>query len=279
MPVDIPTTLASNGPPPADAAALYVGEVMHARMRPVGHRFRYRVANLLIDLDRLAEAGRMSRFFSVGRFNLFSFHEKDHGARDGSGLRAHVDRMAAGAGLDRPDRVLLLCYPRVCGFVFNPISVYFAFGRDGQVTALFYEVNNTFGDGHTYVAPVEPGEATAAGIRQSRDKRLHVSPFLPMEQRYHFRVLPPGEGLRLRILETDGAGPTLSATFAGRRRRLTTGALARVFAAMPFHTIKVVAGIHWEAARLYLKGVPTFRRGPPPERIGQAGSAPPVAAE
>jgi DUF1365 family protein len=261
----LPTSLSANGPPPDAAAALYVGDVMHARLKPLAHRFVYRVANLLIDLDALPAADRASRLFSVGRFNLYAFRESDHGPRDGSPLRPHVDRLLADAGLPRPARVLLLCYPRVLGFVFNPISVYFAYAADGALLALVYEVRNTFGESHTYVVPVEPGQISPAGVRQTRAKRFFVSPFMPMDQRYHFRILPPGEAVRLRILETDADGPTLAATFVGERRPFAAATLLRTFLSMPFHTAKVVAGIHWEAAKLWLRGAPYFVRGAPPE--------------
>jgi uncharacterized protein len=258
MAVRPPTTLGDNGAITASAAALYVGEVMHARLKPVGHRFSYRVASLMIDLDRLDEADQSARLFSVGRFNLFGFHEADHGPGDGSSLRAHVDRLLAEAGVARAERIVLLCYPRVLGYVFNPLSVYWALDGAGRTTAVVYEVRNTFGERHTYVAPVRPGEVTAAGLRQTRAKRFYVSPFMPMDQVYHFRLTPPGEGVRVRILETDADGPTLSATFVGRRRPLSDRTLAAVAAAMPLHTVKVVAGIHWEALRLWLKGAPYF---------------------
>ncbi len=238
-----------------DAAALYFGEVMHARLKPMGHRFTYRVMSLLIDLDRLDEADRQSALFGVNRAALYSFHEADHGKRDGSSLRAYARACAAEHGIDLTGgKVLLLCYPRLLGFTFNPLSVYFGHRADGEIALIIYEVRNTFGDIHSYVLPVKPGETSAAGIRQQQDKQFYVSPFVEMVMRYHFRILPPGEHVRLRILETDREGPLLAATFNGRRRALTTAALLRSFIALPLVTLKIVAAIHWEALRLWLKG-------------------------
>lgn len=238
-----------------NAAALYFGEVMHARLKPMGHRFGYRVMSLLIDLDRLAEADRQSQLFGVNRAALYSFHESDHGKRDGSSLRAHASSCAADHGIDLTGgKVLLLCYPRLMGFVFNPLSVYFCHRADGALALMIYEVRNTFGDIHSYVLPVRPGEASDAGIRQQQDKMFYVSPFVEMAMRYHFRIQPPAETVRLRILETDREGPLLSATFSGRRHALTSAALLRSFVALPLVTLKIVAAIHWEALRLWLKG-------------------------
>jgi DUF1365 family protein len=238
-----------------DAAALYFGDVMHARLKPMGHRFSYRVMSLLIDLDRLAEADRQSPLFGVNRAALYSFHEADHGKRDGTSLRAYAQGCAAEHGIDLAGgKVLLLCYPRLLGFTFNPLSVYFCHRADGELALIIYEVRNTFGDIHCYVLPVKPGEASAAGIRQQQDKQFYVSPFVEMAMRYHFRILPPADTVRLRILETDPEGPLLAATFSGRRRALTTMALMRSFVALPLVTLKIVAAIHWEALRLWLKG-------------------------
>ena len=238
-----------------DAATLYFGEVMHARLKPMGHRFSYRVMSLLIDLDRLSEADRQSPLFGVNRAALYSFHERDHGRRDGASLRGHAQGCAAEQGIDLTGgKVLLLCYPRLLGFAFNPLSVYFCHRADGELALIIYEVRNTFGDIHSYVLPVRPGEASAAGIRQQQDKQFYVSPFVEMAMRYHFRILPPGDAVRLRILETDREGPLLAATFHGRRRALSTAALLRAFAALPLVTLKIVAAIHWEALRLWLKG-------------------------
>ncbi len=263
--------IAKRFPPPDSAVSLVPGTVMHARMKPKVHRFNYRVFNLLIDLDRLPEAGRASRLFSVGRrFNLASFRESDHG--DGATpLRAHVDALLAPVGVDLSGgRVLLWCYPRILGFVFNPISVYVCYRADGALAAVIYEVRNTFGEMHSYVAPVGEGELSEAGLRQERDKLLYVSPFLDMSLRYHFRLLPPGEEMRLRILETDSDGPILAATFSGTRRELTSTGLLQECLAMPFMTLKVVAGIHWEALKLWLKGVSLTTRPKPPKPVSYA---------
>ena len=238
-----------------NAAALYFGNVMHARLKPVGHRFSYRVMSLLIDLDRLGEADQLSPLFGVNRPALYSFRETDHGKRDGSSLRDYVQRCAAERGIDLTGgRVLLLCYPRLLGFTFNPLSVYFCYRADGELALLIYEVRNTFGDIHPYVLPVRPGEISDASIRQQQEKLFYVSPFVEMAMRYHFRISPPGECVKLRILETDRDGPLLSATFNGRRKALTTVALLRSFFALPLVTLKIVAAIHWEALRLWLKG-------------------------
>ncbi|MGY8680089.1 DUF1365 domain-containing protein [Bradyrhizobium sp. UFLA05-153] len=238
-----------------DAASLYVGDVMHARLKPIGHRFSYRVMSLLIDLDRLEEADRQSVLFGVNRAGLYSFHEADHGERDGSSLRVYAQRCAAGRGVDLTGgRVMLLCYPRLLGYGFNPLSVYFCYRAGGELALVIYEVRNTFGDMHPYVLPVVPGEMSAAGLRQQQDKQFYVSPFIAMEMRYRFRLHPPSDTVRLRILETDRDGPLLAATFSGRRRALTSRTLLRSFVALPLVTLKVIAAIHWEALRLWLKG-------------------------
>jgi hypothetical protein len=238
-----------------EAAALYFGEVMHARLKPMGHRFSYRVMSLLIDLDRLSEADGLSPLFAVNRAALYSFHESDHGERDGSSLRAYVQRRAAEHDVDLTEgRVLLLCYPRLFGYTFNPLSVYFCYRADDSLALLIYEVRNTFGEIHPYVLPVRAGDLSAAGVRQEQDKLFYVSPFVGMAMRYRFRVSPPGEQVKLRILETDREGPLLAATFVGRHRALSTRALLRAFVALPLVTAKIVAAIHWEALRLWLKG-------------------------
>jgi uncharacterized protein len=251
-----PTSKAAEREDKVDAASLYFGKVMHARLKPVGHRFSYRVMSLLIDLDRLDAADRQSPLFGVNRAALYSFNEADHGDRDGSPLRTYAQVRAAEHGIDLTGgRVLLLCYPRLLGYTFNPLSVYFCYRADSGLALIIYEVRNTFGDIHAYTLPVTPEAISGAGIRQQHDKLFYVSPFIEMAMRYHFRVLPPGDSVKLRILETDRDGPLLAATFNGHRRVLNTLALLGSFFALPLAPVKIIAAIHWEALRLWLKRV------------------------
>jgi DUF1365 family protein len=258
------TTMEQNGPPPQAAVSLYPGEVMHARLKPFGHRFVYNVFSLLIDIDRVEEAGRASWFFSTNRANLASFQENDHVGTPDEGLRHYVDCMLAEAGIQiEGTRVLLLCYPRIFGYVFNPISVYFVYAENNELAALIYAVRNTFGERHTYVAQLQDGELGPAGVRQERTKIFHVSPFIDMGARYHFRILPPGRIVRLRIHETADGEPLLAATFVGEARELANRTLLSCLLKFPLMTWKIMAGIHWEALKLWFKGA-RFHKSPPP---------------
>ena len=267
-PRSIGASMRRNGPPPAAPAMLYCGHVMHQRMKPFGHRFRYSVFSLMVDLDRLDAADSLSPLFSVNGRNLISFQEPDHTGDAAVTLRAYADGLLADSGLDeRAARILLVCYPRILGYVFNPLSVYYAYDPDDRLIAVIYEVRNTFGERHTYVCPVESGELTDSGLRQSCGKLFHVSPFIGMDMDYHFRMLPPGDEIRWRILETDAEGPLLAATFSGMKAPLTSRTLARLTARIPFLTFKIVAGIHWEALKLWIKGAKYISRPAPPPPV------------
>ncbi len=248
-------------------AGLYVGTVMHARLVAPLHRFQYKVFSLFVDLDRLDALNEKSRLFSVDRANLVSFCQADHGDGDETPLRAFVDRHLAEAGVARADRVMLLAFPRILGYVFNPLSIYYCYDRAGAISAMIYEVRNTFGESHTYVAPVRDCERRGGIIKQERNKVFFVSPFLDMNKRYRFRVHPPGEQLRFRIFETDPSGPVLSATQAADWRPLTTGNLVASLLAMPLSMVKVIGGIHFEAMKLWLRGARYHRRGTPPAPV------------
>lgn len=259
--------------PPDGPAKLYPGKVMHARLKPFGHRFNYRVFTCLFDLDQLEKASRAAWLFSVDRFNLISFFQKDHLPKDDRrSLRDYASQLAQDAGAPRPARILLLAYPRLLGFVFNPLSVYFCYDEDGALTTTIYEVRNTFGERHTYVCKVLDGQLTEAGLRQERTKIFYVSPFIDMGMRYHFRVLPPGDEVRIRIFETDATDPLLSATFAGTAKPFTSARLLGQLARYPLMTMKVVAGIHFEALKLWIKGAKFHSRGAPPKPVSYQDS-------
>jgi DUF1365 family protein len=247
----------------ASASALYVGAVMHQRLRPARHRLRYRMFSLLVDLDELPALARRLRLFSLDRFNVFSVHQGDHGdGASGSegGLRGWVERQLRGAGLASGGAVRLLTMPRILGHAFNPLSVYFCDRPDGTLQALIYEVNNTFGERHSYLIAVEPAPRgdDALVVVQRCAKEFRVSPFLPLDLRYEFRVEPPGRdrpALSVAVTAHDDVGALVHARFDAQRRPLDDGALARAFFSHPLLTLKVVAAIHWEALRLWLKGV------------------------
>ena len=241
-------------------SALYAGVVTHLRRRPRRHNLRYRVMQGLFDLDELPALDRKLRLFGHNRAAPISFHDKDHG--DGSGeLRPWVEAQLRAAGLDGDWGALrLLCMPRMLGYVFNPLSVYFCHEPGGRLAAILYEVNNTFGQRHAYVLPADEASGT---IRQGCDKAFYVSPFMPMDLRYDFRIVPPGARVGVEVAARDADGPLLDARFLGARRSLTDLALLRALIAYPAMTLNVVLAIHWEAVRLWLKGL---RLAPRPSR-------------
>lgn len=238
-----------------EASALYFGEVMHKRLRPFVHAFRYRVFSLFIDLDELDACDRELRLFSHNRWNLVSFHDRDHGARDGTALRPWIDTQLAAAGIELAGGpVRILCFPRVFGYVFSPLSIWFCHHADGSLRAILYEVRNTFGGKHGYLIPVAREQAGGGPVVQSADKRFYVSPFIAMDSRYHFRLAVPGERLAVAIRQDVAAGSQLIARQTGRRRPLSDASLLRALFAYPLMTTKVIGSIHWQALRLWIKG-------------------------
>jgi DUF1365 family protein len=236
-------------------SALYRGEVMHRRLRPRPHRLRYRLFSLYLDLDELDGLSGRLRLFARNRFAPLAFHDRDHLAGTSAPLGAQIERLLADAGIAWDSGAIrVLTMPRLLGFVFNPLSVWFCFRRAGGLAAVVYEVNNTFGERHCYVLPA----AGDGAVRQDCAKAFHVSPFLPMELDYAFRVAPPGERLALGITVSDRDGPVLTAVHTARRRALTDAELASALIAYPLLTLKVVGAILWEAARLWAKRVPAF---------------------
>lgn len=256
---------------PPDASALYVGRVTHERMHGIRHRLAYRVYMLLLDLDHIED--RRPGLLGRGRFGLMSWRAADHGDRSGHALRGQVEAHLAGAGIDiAGGPIRLLTMPRILGYGFNPLSVFFCHHPDGQLAAILYEVTNTFHERHSYLIAT-PSEAAHGPVRQSADKVFFVSPLMDMDLTYDFTVRPPGEAVGVTIAVRRGQTPVLTASFAGQRRPLTNGALVRAFVTHPLLTWKVMWGIHWEAAVSMIKGAKYRSRGAPPAHPVTLGSA------
>lgn len=247
-----------------EAGVLYPSRVMHRRLVAPGYRFVYRLFYLLVDVDRLDELQRRLRLFSRNRFNLVSFHDRDHGSDGPGGLRARAEGLLAAEGIRlEGGRIRLLCLPRVLGFAFNPLALWYCEHRDGSLRAVIAEVRNTFGERHCYLLASGGRPITYEGPHE-KDKCFHVSPFLDLLGRYRFSFSEPGERLRVLIHETREGVPLLDATLAAARAPLTDRGLLAQVLAMPWMTLKVVAGIHWEALKIWLRGAKFHHKPEPP---------------
>lgn len=256
MPADLDPDLNMDG-------ALYSTRVMHRRLVPPLYRFVYRVFYVLVDIDRLDALAARLRLFSYNGFNLLSLRDRDHG--DGRGLRAWAENTIRNQGIELDGgRIRLLAFPRVLGWAFNPISLWYCEHRDGSLRAVIAEVNNTFGEKHSYVL-ASGGAPHSYEQAIEKDKVFHVSPFLGRVGRYRFTLSAPEARVRVAIHETLEGRGILDATLAGERRPLTDAAILGQVLRMPWMTLKVVAGIHWEALKLWLRGA-KFHRKPEPLR-------------
>lgn len=259
-------------------SCMYFGEVVHQRVSPRAHRLRYRVFQNLFDIDELPRLDGKLRLFSHNGTNFLAFHDSDHG--DGAGtLRTYVENLLKQTG--RPadgGRIALLCMPRIFGFVFNPLSIYYCYSRRDELHTIIYEVNNTFGERHSYLIPVE--SVTSGQIKQACGKKFYVSPFMDMDMSYEFTLTLPGETLATSINGSHADGsPMIFAAFTGVRRELSDSTLLRALVTYPFLTLGVVAAIHWEAAKLFTKGLRFRRRPLPPHAPVTVGMTPASASD
>ena len=237
-------------------SALYVGRVGHTRLQPFHHSFEYRVYTLLLDLDELERIAHRLRWFSHNRFNLFGFVDRDHGPRDGTGLRSWIDGHLANARIDLAGGpVRLLSFPRVLGYTFDPLTIWFCFHADGSLRAILHEVKNTFGEQHGYLVPID------GDLRHQFDKEFFVSPFMDMDSRYEFVMNVPADHLSIGITQSDQSGDLLRASIRGSRLELSDRNLLRVFFTHPLLTLKIITAIHWQGFRLWRKGA-AYRRRP-----------------
>lgn len=243
-------------------AALYVGMVTHRRSRPRRHFLRYRMFWTLLDLDELPDIGRRLVLFGYNRFNLLSFHDRDHGDGSAVPLRAQIDRRLTDAGVTAGGAIRLLTMPRILGYVFNPISIYFCYRPDASLAAILYEVHNTFGERHTYLYPAEPSSL----VMHDCAKTFHVSPFLNMNMEYKFRTCVPDDKLSIAVVGSDTQGTIITAVMAGERQPLDLKHLLLAVAEFPFLTLKVISAIHWNALLLWFKRIPVHTKPRPPSR-------------
>ena len=244
------------------AEGLYVGRVMHHRLRPKRHRFVYRVFTLMLDIDRLEMTAKKLRLFSFGKANIFSFHNRDHGWRDGGSLRPWVEHQLLRNDISTPAaHIRLLAMPRFLGYVFNPLSIYYCYNREKQLFAIIYEVKNTFGDQHAYVLPVSKNHSKSGLFHHRCRKNFYVSPFIENHGNYKFGLNKPNEDLDVRITEYVEEKPLLVAILQGKLEPLTDGQLVIQALRHPFLQQKVITLIHFEALRLWLKGIALQPRG------------------
>lgn len=228
---------------------------MHRRIKPRHHRFKYAVFALFLDLDELGLLDKRLRLFGYNRRALFSFQDRDHGpigAHEPHSLRKWLDRMLQDAGITATGPRRVLCYPRILGIVFNPLSVWYCYDEAEILKAVVYEVHNTYQERHCYILPVD---GPSKLIRHSCAKNFYVSPFLSRDCRYLFRIRPPTHDIAVAIHEEEAGEPVLNASFAGERRPITDKLLFQMLFTYPLMTLKVIVAIHYEAVRLMLKGV------------------------
>ncbi len=250
--------------PPQPHSRVYHGRVMHRRLGALRYRFAYPVFSFLLDIDRLDETSTRCRLFSHNRFNLFAFHDRDHGARDGSPLRPWLERHLAAHGIELDGgQVQLLCFPRLLGFTFNPLSIWYCRYRDGAMAAVLCEVHNTFGESHSYLLH-DGGRALQGTVRAGQHKCFHVSPFLPMALDYRFRLSPPGAELSLAIRCLRDGVLIMAAAQTGTALPFSDATLLHTLARTPLMTFKVVAMIHWQALKLLLRRARLFHKPAPP---------------
>lgn len=243
---------------------IYRGEVVHKRVRPVEHRLSYKVFSLALDVDKIDEASSQFRLFKHNGFSLFSLYQKDHGYRDGSTLSHFAWSEVKKAGLtDDVERIVMLFYPRILGYAFNPLTVYFCLDKSGHPRLMIYEVRNTFGEDLTYV--LRAGDARNDTYTHTTPKEFYVSPFNDVEGEYTFHVIPPADNLTVGVALKTENSPLLRTHFRGAQRTLTDKNLLKVFFAYPLMTAKIVAGIHWEALKLWRKGLGLKDRPKAPE--------------
>ena len=231
-------------------SCIYNGVVTHTRFKPVKHFLKYKTFSFFIDLDEIEKLDKDIKIFSYNKFNIFSFYDKDHGDRDGKALKVWVlDNLKKFNINENINKIKLLCYPRIFGYVFNPLSIFYCYEKN-SLKAIFYEVKNTFNEQHTYIFKVKDNNK----IDQKCKKKFYVSPFMDMDTYYNFKLLNPNEKLSISIKQSDKEDVVLSAVQTGERKEFTFKQLILNFFRYPLMSVKIISAIHFEALLLWKKG-------------------------
>ena len=236
---------------------IYNGNVIHKRFKPKEHYFKYKVFSLLIDLDELHIIKKKIKIFSYNKFNILSFFDKDHGPRDGTSIKEWIKKNLKEIGIiDNNIQIKLLCYPRIFGYVFNPLSVFFIYNQSSELISILYEVKNTFGEQHTYIFRTNDNKI----IKNNCSKKFYVSPFIEMDCEYNFRVLKPSNTISVIIDQKDKNGKLLYASQDGIAQELNEKNLLFTYISHPLMTFKIIAAIHYEALKLWIKGIKLVKK-------------------
>ena len=239
-------------------SCIYVGSVIHKRFKPKKHFFKYSVFSLFLDLDEINELDQQIPFFSYNKFNILSFFDKDHGYRDGSSIKNWLIHILQKKNISTINiKIKILCYPRIFGYVFNPLSIFFIYDADSNPIAILYEVKNTFGEQHTYVFKIDIKNKQ---ILNNCKKKFYVSPFMDLESKYFFKVLIPNERLSVIIDQRDKEGKLLFASQDGERVKLSSKNLLKSYLKHPLMTLKIISAIHYEALKLWIKGIKLVKK-------------------
>ena len=231
-------------------SSIYIGKVIHKRFKPKVHFFKYRVFSILLDLSEINLLDKTLKIFSHNKFNIVSFYDADHGARDGTSLNQWVIKNLEDNNINTENiKIKLLCYPRIFGYVFNPLSIFYCYNNK-KLKAIFYEVKNTFNEQHTYIFKANGKDK----ISQNCKKKFYVSPFMNMSTYYNFKLLNPSKKLFISIKQTDKIGKILTAIQTGERKRFNFSQLISNFFKYPLMTLKIITAIHFEALLLWKKG-------------------------
>jgi len=239
-------------------SCIYIGSVIHKRFKPKKHFFKYNVFSLFLDLDEINELDKKIPFFSYNKFNILSFFDKDHGYRDGSSIKDWLIHVLKKKNISTISiKIKILCYPRIFGYVFNPLSIFFIYDADSNPIAILYEVKNTFGEQHTYVFKIDIKNKQ---ILNNCKKKFYVSPFMDLESKYFFKVLIPNERLSVIIDQRDKEGKLLFASQDGERVKLSSKNLLISYLKHPLMTLKIISAIHYEALKLWMKGIKLVKK-------------------